>query len=260
MMRRPSWIAFTVLVLILAVTFVQLGRWQLHRHDERAALNGRVAASVDRPAVPVDDLLTAGAPPPPGTEWRQVEAVGTYDVDGELLVRNQQFEGGAGYGVITPLVTTDGTILLIDRGWVPSGETATDQPVVPPPPAGEVAVTARVRLGATGDPGAQGLPPSQVRRVVVADIAAAASAPVYGAYATLLPGEPGTGTADEPPRVVVPPETSSGPHLAYGVQWFLFVLIAVAGWIVLLRGEIRAAAAPVRPRPRAGAEQPRVRT
>lgn len=240
-LRRPSWIGLTLLVVVLAITFVELGRWQLQRHDERAATNLRVEASLDRAAVPVDELVTVDEPLPLNDEWRLVEAVGTYDADNELLVRNRPYDGSVGYEVITPLVTRDGRALLVDRGWVPAGDTATAVPSVPPPPPGEVTVIARARAGSTGDAGAAGLPDGQVRRVAIASIAPDLPYAVYGAYATVLPGEPGSGLADDPPRPIPVPEPSAGPHVAYAVQWFLFALIAVGGWVVLLRADARTA-------------------
>lgn len=247
-LRRPSWIGLTVLVVVLAITFVELGRWQLRRHDERAATNLRVEASLDRASVPVDEILAVDERLPLADEWRLVEVVGTYDADNELLVRNRPYDGNVGYEVLTPLVTHDGRALLVDRGWVPAGSTATEVPAVPPPPPGEVTVTARVRAGSTGDAGAAGLPDGQVRRVAVASIAPGLPYPVYGAYTTLLPGQPGSGVAEDPPRAIPVPEPSAGPHVAYAVQWFLFALIAVGGWVVLLRADVRAAG-PARPRP-----------
>ena len=249
-----------MLVLVVAVTFVELGRWQLRRHDERAALNAGVAASLAHPVAPVEEILSVGDPPSADLEWRQVEVVGTYDVEHELLLRNQSYDGNPGFEVITPLVTAAGPALLVDRGWAPVGETATDSPAVPGPPLGEVAVRARVRLGTTEDAESAGLPEGQIRQIAVHDIAGDLPYPVYGAYAALLPGEPGAGTGAEPPRVSASPEPSSGPHLAYAVQWFLFTLIALGGWVVLLRGEARPGPAGTRQKPDAPALRPRVHT
>lgn len=257
-LRRPSWVTLSVLVVVLVITFIQLGRWQLRRHDERAELNARIDVSLVQAPMPVAKILTVSSAPPAGTEWRLLEAVGTYDVAHELLVRNRAYDNSLGFGVITPLITTDGRALLVDRGWVPAGETATDSPIVPPPPGGEVAVTARVQPGTADDAGSEGLPPGQVRRVAVREIAAGLPYPVYGAYAALLPGQPGGGAGDEPPRAVRPPEPNAGPHLAYAVQWFLFAGIAVGGWVLLLRGETTSSTPRAVRRDRAAAASPRV--
>jgi hypothetical protein len=31
------------------------------------------------------------------------------------------------------------------------------------------------------------------------------------------------------------PEPSAGPHRPYAIQWFLFAVIAIGGWVMLLR-------------------------
>ena len=36
-----------------------------------------------------------------------------------------------------------------------------------------------------------------------------------------------------------PPELTDGPHLDYALQWFAFATIAVVGYAVLLRREVR---------------------
>ena len=54
---------------------------------------------------------------------------------------------------------------------------------------------------------------------------------------------------DAPARLDVP-EQSTGPHLAYAVQWFLFALMALGAYVVLARREAadrRAAAAGAAP-------------
>ena len=47
-LRQPSWIGLTLLVVVLCVTFTELGLWQLRRHDERAAANAVLVANVAR--------------------------------------------------------------------------------------------------------------------------------------------------------------------------------------------------------------------
>jgi len=37
----------------------------------------------------------------------------------------------------------------------------------------------------------------------------------------------------------VTPELGEGPHLSYAIQWFCFTAIAVAGMVVLIRGDLR---------------------
>ena len=69
----------------------------------------------------------------PGTDeqYARVRVTGHYDRAHQLLVRNRPFEGANGYYVLVPLVPADGPALLVDRGWVSAGESATDVPRVP---------------------------------------------------------------------------------------------------------------------------------
>jgi cytochrome oxidase assembly protein ShyY1 len=51
-------------------------------------------------------------------------------------VSNRTYEGAPGYWVLTPLVTSDGTGVVVNRGWVPMAigdPTASSKPTHPPP-------------------------------------------------------------------------------------------------------------------------------
>lgn len=254
-LRQPRWIVLTLLVVVLCVTFTELGLWQLRRHDERTAANEVLVANLASMPVVVSDLLPADQPLPDRDEWRLVTATGTYDDDHELLVRNRSYDGALGYEVVTPLVPPTGPALLVVRGWVPNTASALTVPEVPPAPRGEVTVTARLRPTPAGGTEDAGLPPSQVRRLAVPVIAGTLPYEVLeGGYAQLVVDAPGSDQGLAGPRALPVPEPGAGPHLPYAVQWFLFGLIAIGGWAVLVRAAAhedktaRSAAAPERPR------------
>lgn len=235
-LRQPSWIGLTAIVVVLCVAFTVLGLWQLRRHDERAAANLVLAANLGAPAVAAGDLLPTRDQLPTVDEWRLVTATGRYDPAQELLLRNRSYEGQLGYEVITPLVPSDGPAVLVVRGWVPAGPDAGTPPDVPAPPGGDVTVSARARPSLTGSTDAAGLPANQVRRLVVPAIAAALPYEVReGGYAQLVVGAPGSTEDGAGPRALEVPEPALGPHRPYAVQWFLFGVIAIVGWAVLLR-------------------------
>ncbi|WP_232784577.1 SURF1 family protein [Carbonactinospora thermoautotrophica] len=234
----PRWLAFHLLVLIVIPTFVSLGLWQLDRLHQRRERNQLIEANVHATPVPVDRLLAPGRPVPRQDEWRPVTTTGRYDPRHQLLVRNRSLKGRAGFWVLTPLVTGDGTALLVNRGWVPLAGTAREAPPVPEPPAGEVQVTGRVRRAetpeSTGRAERSGLPPGQVTLVDVPRIAQDLPYPVYGGYVELADQRPPAG---DTPKQIPEPELSEGPHLAYAVQWFLFAAFAPVGWFALVRRE-----------------------
>lgn len=46
-------------------------------------------------------------------------------------------------------------------------------------------------------------------------------------------------TGDLPEQIASPDDSSIGPHMAYAVQWWLFVAAVPVGWIILVRREKR---------------------
>jgi cytochrome oxidase assembly protein ShyY1 len=226
---RPRWIALTLAVVLMVAVFFELGQWQLRRHDERRVLNAAVSASASAEPVAADQLPSDGA-----AEWTVIRADGRYEPEDELLVRNRTLEGRNGFQVVTPLVTDEDLRLLVVRGWVPAGSTARETPDVPPPPVGQVSMTGRLRTSETARRALEADVPGQITAVDTQAIADLLGEPVYEQYVEL--------TAQDPPAGDVPtplpaPELSYGPHLAYAVQWFAFAVIAIGGWVLLLRRE-----------------------
>ena len=50
-------------------------------------------------------------------EWRQVTVTGTYLADAEAVVRLRVYDGKPAFEVLTPLRTTDGRVVAVDRGF-----------------------------------------------------------------------------------------------------------------------------------------------
>lgn len=222
---RPRWIALAIIVALLVGGFVQLGRWQLHRLDDRRAHNAVITTNGSAAPAPVDAVLAPGRPVAE-REWTRVRARGEYDGTHQILVRYRSLEGEPGFNVLTPLVSAGGTAVLVNRGWVPrTASVAAPDP--PPVPGGEVAVVGRVRPSEEAEPGSGRPQAGQVRFIDVEQIAAGLPYPVVGGYLELV--EPPGARSGALPRALPPPELSEGPHLSYAVQWFLFAVIAVAG-------------------------------
>jgi cytochrome oxidase assembly protein ShyY1 len=212
--------------------------WQLDRYDQRGERNAAVRSAIAADPVPLDALVPPGTSPddvPASAEWRVVSVRGEFDDSAEVLLRLRQVEGRAGVHVLTPLVPDDGPAVLVDRGFIPSGS-STQSIDVPAPPSGEVEVTGRLHRSETGRGSgldADTTPPS-IRFVDLAPLAREQRlelAPVWVESIEPLPSD----------LVAVPaPTLSAGPSLIYAVQWFLFAMIAVGGFVVLARRESRA--------------------
>ena len=225
----------TILIsLIVASVSIFAGFWQLERMEQRRTFNATVSERLQQPVVYAAQIAPVGAPLPESLTWRQVSFTGSYDLANQILIRGRYLDGRYGYGVVTPLIGESGAALLVDRGWVAAGESATAVPEVPPPPVGRVSITGRLKAKDTslGPQGAIiGLPTRAANTINPAAIAAELPYPVYGGYVELVTQEP----AQSSPRPRPAPQLSQGPHLAYAVQWFFFAALALIAPVIFLR-------------------------
>jgi cytochrome oxidase assembly protein ShyY1 len=150
-----------------------------------------------------------------------VTATGTYQADRTVLIRNRPRNGLFGYEVVVPLRTSAGTDLLVDRGWIPNGQTGARPDSVPAAPPGVVDVEVRLRPGEP--PSSRTAPPGQAATIDLANLARQAGSPVYQAYGLLARESP---TATPAPQLLPEPELDQGPHLAYALQWWVFAIAA----------------------------------
>ncbi|MBB5789458.1 SURF1 family cytochrome oxidase biogenesis protein [Jiangella mangrovi] len=229
------WLVRTLAGVLLVLVCVRLGLWQLDRNEQRQDRNAVIEANVDGDPVPAAQLVPPGEPLATGDEWSTVQVTGHWDVDNELRLRLRPVDGTRGVHALTPLVTDDGPALLVDRGFVAADGRDDDQIELPAPPTGEVTVTARVRHSESGH---DGVDPSTgaVRFVDVGTIEAGLPYPLYGAWGELITQDPEPATALQ---LIDPPSQESGPHLSYAIQWFLFAVVGVGGFVLLIRAEAR---------------------
>ena len=116
--RSPSlWL--TVLSLAVIVLLIALGVWQIERRAWKLALIDRVEQRVHAPAQPIPSPASWPAVRAANDEYRHVSVTGRFLHDRETLVQAVT-EEGPGYWVLTPLERADGTLVLINRGFVPS--------------------------------------------------------------------------------------------------------------------------------------------
>lgn len=116
--RAPSlWL--TALSLIAFTVLIALGVWQIERRAWKLALIDRVEQRVHAPAQPVPAPASWPTISAASDEYRHVSVSGRFLHDRETLVQAVT-EEGPGYWVLTPLKRSDGTLVLINRGFVPS--------------------------------------------------------------------------------------------------------------------------------------------
>jgi cytochrome oxidase assembly protein ShyY1 len=228
------WVLFALVVVLLCYAAWWLGQWQFHRLEDRKESNAVVRANEDKAPAPVGDVLAPGSEVDEDDEWRQVTATGEYDADQTVLVRYRTRDGESGVDVVVPLVTADGTALLVDRGWMRTENQGAGPVDVPQPPAGEVTVEGWVRADATGDSTA--VADHSTRAISSEEIGPAVGHPVFGGFLELRSEDGEAADGLEPVEL---PELDNGPHFFYGLQWWFFGLLAIGGFTYLAWDERR---------------------
>lgn len=229
------WLLFTLVVVVLAYATWWLGEWQFGRLEDRKQSNAIIRTNEARDPAPVEDVLAPGRVVDERDEWRVVTATGTYDTGDTVVVRYRTRDGESGIDVVVPLVTGDGTALLVDRGWMPSDNQGADPGDLPAPPSGEVTVTGWVRADATDS---AEVSDHSTRAISSVEIAPTLDREVYGGFVDLKTEDP---APDQPLEGAELPELDNGPHFFYGLQWWFFGVLAVFGFFYLMYDEWRAA-------------------
>lgn len=230
------WLGYLAFTVLFAVACVLLSQWQWARNAERSADIHRVEQNYDRTPAELSAVLESPDAFDPGEEWLPVRMTGTYLLDEQLLVRNRPLNGAPGFEVLTPLKLEDGSVFVVDRGWLPTGSDSDVPDEMPEPPAGTVTVVARLKPGEPSIPG-RSAPAGQIATVQLQDVAERLGGTVYtGAYGLLQSEDPAPTVAPKPAER---PEADPGPHLSYALQWVLFGLLAFVALAWAVRQEYR---------------------
>jgi cytochrome oxidase assembly protein ShyY1 len=233
------WGGYVALTIVFAIACGLLSWWQWSRRVDAVDEIARIEANYDAPPAELTDLLPGLASADEAVEWRPVQLTGEYLVDEQLLVRNRPRNSLPGFEVLVPLRLSDGTVFVVDRGWVPGGSTPDAPETVPAAPTGEVTVVVRLKPGEPEIPG-RGAPQGQLATVRLPDVAALVDAPTYtGMYGLLVSEDP---APVESPLPAFKPAQDEGPHLSYALQWIVFGLMAFVGLIWAVRRERKIAA------------------
>lgn len=226
---------FALVVVVLVWLATQLGQWQFHRLDERKQDNRIVATNLDLPPALVDDVLSTERGPRAEDEWRRVTVHGTWDDEHTIVLKYQTRDQLAGVDVVTPLVTESGAAVLVDRGWLGTGNSGASRPDLPDVTEGQVTVTGWVRRDATGN--ATKVSDLSTRAISSRTIAAVTPYPLYRGFVDLAEESPEPATKLAPTEL--PDDTSNGPHFFYGLQWWFFGALAIFGFCYLAWDEVR---------------------
>ncbi len=219
--RSPFWLFSHLFALSVVSLFLFLGLWQLNRLGERQDLNELIEARTAE----VTDLLAMpdGGPDGSTLDYRRVTATVTY-LDGDFVrIANRSQGGVAGLHVVGIAELADGSVIAVNRGFVPSNADVDLDPV----PTGQTEIAGWLRatveqglIGAT-DSGAGDVLP----RLDTEQVATRLGRPLPTVWLQVAPGEE-RGLATFPDPFPLPP-LDEGPHRSYAVQWFIFATLGI---------------------------------
>jgi cytochrome oxidase assembly protein ShyY1 len=221
------WLTYLALAIVFAIACVLLSRWQMARLDEAKANIDLVTRNYDAAPVPFAQASQEFSSLEPGSEWKQVELRGSYDVAQTRVVRNRPNSGQPGYEVVVPFRLDSGPTVIVDRGWLPIGNKEAGRPdAVPAPPAGEATVVVRLR---PSEPALdRGAPEGQLASIDLPGFAQQLPYPVLtGAYGMLASETP---AAAQTPAALPKPQPDEGMHLSYALQWLAFAVLMFIGF------------------------------
>jgi surfeit locus 1 family protein len=213
--------------LLLFAALIALGTWQLQRKAGKegliAALDQRSAAA----AVPLPSSSTWRTLDPAHDEYRRVIFNAKFENGGDALVYASASAfrpdvSGFGVWVFTPAKLTDGSVVVVNRGFVPS-DTNWKPTVAPsPPPSGDVTITGAMRWP---ERRSWFTPQDNADVLFVRDPAAIAAAKGLGAVAPFYIEQESPVPPSGWPRPGKLVPSLPNNHLQYVVTWYGLALV-----------------------------------
>jgi surfeit locus 1 family protein len=236
--RRPRGVFVLGLLAVLGVAmfagFMALGIWQVHRRTWKHDLVARVDARVHAEPIGAPGRDQWPAVNATNDEYQRVKLTGTFQPDKSVRVRAST-ELGAGSWLLTPMRTQDGSMVIVNRGFVATtwcGGKAT----CGSGPNGETTVVGLLRISEPKGAFLQANDPAN-DRWYSRDVAAIGAAQGLGtaapyfvdADAASSPGRDGNDGPVGGLTVIAFPDN----HLMYALTWFGLALMTLfGGWIV----------------------------
>ncbi|MFM9902367.1 MAG: SURF1 family protein [Polaromonas sp.] len=228
---RP-WLAACALLLFIG--FVTLGSWQLQRRVWKLDLIERVTQRVAAPVVDAPGPAQWPQLNAANDEYRHVRLTGRFipgrDVRVQAVTRI-----GSGFWLLSPLQGTDGTVVLVNRGFIPP------QSDLSVPPDGPVTVTGLLRLTEPGGGFLRQNDPAADRWFSrdVAAIAQARGLRNAGAVAPYFVDADAAPAGSEPapgqPVGGLTVIAFANSHLVYALTWYALALMVAGAAFALAR-------------------------
>jgi len=238
---RPSWVLLHVTVVATIVLMINLGLWQFDRYHERLDFNEIVSARIEAQPQDLNELLLeieTGTMPANEAEWLNVFASGEYLDEQTVNAVNRSQGGFSGVDPLTPMRIAGGNqLVLVNRGFI--AQSAQNQESAPAP-VGTVEIFGRVRVSEVRKTGGLSDPSDGVLKEVINIDLNRLGQQIQDLNTEIFIEVLKSNPADS--MLLVPiadPILSSGSHLSYTAQWFIFSVFVAAGWVVVVRRKLK---------------------
>jgi cytochrome oxidase assembly protein ShyY1 len=230
------WFGYLALAMVFATVCVGLSHWQVARLNETRTANELVDRNYHSTPVALGSALPTLTSYSPQQRWKQVTVTGTYLADSQVLVRNRPLNGQPGFEVLDPLELADGSVFVVDRGYVPIGNRQDRPDSIPSPRTGTVTVVVRLQAGEPVLSGRSGTR-RELATIHLPDVATLVGKPTYTrAYGLMVSESP---AAAARPTAMPQPQLDEGLHISYAIQWIIFGIMAFFGLWYAIRQEYR---------------------
>jgi surfeit locus 1 family protein len=216
---------FTIACAILFAILSGLGMWQLERLQWKRALIAQVNSHIAAAPLALDTVLAMRQDE---AQYRRVSLTGRFDHGREAYVFTTD-QGAAVYHVLTPFTTSDGKVLMVDRGGVPK-EKLDPATRAAGNVEGDVQVTGVWRV--PDPPGTFTPPPDAAKRIWFArDLAAIAAVSHLRLAAPVVIEADAASNPGGWPRGGQTVVSFRNQHLSYAVTWFALALCLLGVWL-----------------------------
>lgn len=242
--RSPKWILSHLFALSLIVAFIVAGFWQLSRLSDRQDSNELIESRALQDPVQIGDALVSASTVPPAEfgealDFTAVSASGHFVVPELARVANRSQDGRGGDWSVGLFETSDGQLLVVNRGFLLRSEITAELP------EGDVVLDGFLRrtrtkgwIGGDDNPEAERMPRLNIDDVIVR--AEAAGVLVDGTISLWLQLAEIDGVAPDAvnqagslveavsvPRPVPLDDLGEGDHFSYAIQWFSMAALSV---------------------------------
>ncbi|MGJ9416528.1 SURF1 family protein [Massilia sp. CMS3.1] len=237
-------ILLAIVGLLLIVLFAGLGTWQVQRLQWKLALIERIESRVGANPVAPPSAAHWSSVSKESHEYRHVRLAGHFLYDYSTPVQAVS-NLGAGFWLVTPLCTTDGTIVLVNRGFIPAADNRAGRyPArrADGKPCAAVAATPHSFTGLLriAEPGGGFLRENDPvnNRWFSRDVAGIASArglnKVAPYFVDAARGQDPAGAPEKPVGGLTVISFQNN-HLVYAITWYALALMVAAAWWFVAR-------------------------